>query len=874
MSHRSTLLLAAAILGMAPLLAPNAANALSARELAGPGQGFRDPQLSREAPSSRGPVSGGILGSLSGSGTSAAPATPGTFRMRPVPDTLSGAGSTGSGTVLPRSPRMQVAPIAVPTPRLRPVPDRLPTTAPLAVPRQGPSGPDPRPMGPDAADDDPSGATTPLEPDGEEPTLIRADVLQHEPDLNTYTARGNVELSTGERVVMADMVAYNEQTDTFTANGNVRVVEEDGTSYFANYLELSSDFKDGFIRDISILLQDRSRIRSVYATRTNGERKDFYKGVYTACDTCRPESSSMPTLSGNQAGTRERARPLWQLRSKHTTHDEVARDLIYRDAVLEVFGVPVFYTPYMRTPDPTVYRRTGLLPLAYRNSNVTGYSLDAPYYIVIDDHQDATLTPRVSTEGDYLLMPEYRIAFQDGEFFADGSLGWDSEMELSGDIRANGVWHINPIWRAGFDAEYYSSHEYMERHSFNPPSWLVNRGYVEAFHDRSYATAEAVAYTRGKVSPVGEHTDLVLPYMLYDHVGQPTVLGGSPLLHASVQGIQRNNGLLSYRGSAELGWTRTGLLPGGLVYDLDARLGGDVYLIRSANDDDDPTTTNTDSFDGALVRGAPSARVGLRYPFIRRDRAGSQIIEPIVAVSMMPPGLNDDRIPNQDSQAPELNLGNLYSGDRTAGRDLLDDGISANYGLRWTYVADSGPSVSVELGQSYRLFDNGFFDSARGYGDGFSDYVGRIDFRPHPWLDASYQVRLDREDFTPVTNVVGFSAGPEALRFSGRYVQDTPATNEEGDQLDERDQITGDVMAKIGQYWRTRLGGTYDFAESRTVGLNGGLIYEDECFVAALRYNKDFNEGSDGEANQDIVLTFTFKTLGSIGLGGGSDEED
>ncbi len=855
----------------AVFLSPAPAAALSARDLAGPGQGFRDPRVTGNAAPAAGPVTGGILGGLSGSGGTGS--DQGTFRLNPVPDRLSAPGA--SSGALPSAPRLRTDPIAVPAPRLRPVPDRLTPQGQPIAPAQGSGAATGAANGATtgANGNGPAASTTPPAPSEPEPTLIQADVLQHEPDIDTYTARGNVELSTGERVVMADMVAYNEATDTFTANGNVRVIEEDGTAYFANYLELSSDFKDGFVRDISILLQDRSRIRSVYATRTNGERKDLYKGVYTACDTCPPQESSMPTLSGNEAGTRERARPLWQLRSAHTTHDEVARDLIHRDAWLELFGVPIFYTPYMRTPDPTVYRRSGVLPPVYSNSSVTGYALEVPYYVVIDDHQDATVTPRVTTGGDYLLQPEYRLAFQEGEFFANGTVGWDSEKEFSGSINTNGEWHINPIWSAGFEGEYYSSKEYMERHSFDPSTWLVNRAYVEAFHDRSYATAETVAYTRGTVDPVGAHTDFVLPYMLYDHVGQPTLWGGSPLLHASVQGIQRDNGLLSYRGSAELGWTRTGLLPGGIVYDLEGRLGGDAYFIRSA-DDADTSGSGSKGFDGAVVRGTPSARVGLRYPFVRRGQASSQVVEPIVSVAMMPPGLNDDRIPNQDSQSPELSLGNLYTGDRTAGRDLVDDGVSVNYGLRWTYVADSGPSVSVGFGQSYRVFDDGFFESARGYGKGFSDYVGRIDFRPDPWLDVSYQVRLDRQDFTPVTNVVGFAAGPDAFRVSGRFVQDSAAENQEGEVLDERNQIQGDVRARIGRYWRTSLGGTYDFAESRGVALFGGLVYEDECFAAALRYNKDFNEDSDGEANQNIVLTFTFKTLGSVGLGGGGGEED
>ena len=438
----------ARLLAGALIVLPSPVLALSASELAGPGQGFQDPSLARDQAGGAGAINGGILGGLSAGAGANAP----DVRLNPVPDRVP---ATGTPTTFPASRSLVPAPVAVPTPRLRPVPDRLPGTGYGGVdPAPWPASPGGRPS---AAGGVTYGTAAPdaIGPDeeqdtGPEPTLIRADTLQHERDLGTYTARGNVELSTGDRVVMADMVAYNEQTDTFTANGNVRVIEGDGTSYFANFVELSSDFKDGFVRDISILLQDRSRISGVYATRTNGERKDVYKAVYTACDTCATEESALPTITGNRGGTRERIKPLWAVRAAHTTHDEVNKDIIYRDAVIEMLGLPVFYTPYLTMPDPTVYRRTGILSPIYGSSNVVGYWLEVPYYVVIDDYQDLTLRPRASTNGDLILQPEYRMNFSEGTFFADGSIARDTEEGFAGDIQTNGSWHINPIWRTGF----------------------------------------------------------------------------------------------------------------------------------------------------------------------------------------------------------------------------------------------------------------------------------------------------------------------------------------------------------------------------------------------------------------------------------------
>ena len=39
--------------------------------------------------------------------------------------------------------------------------------------------------------------------------------------------------------------------------------------------------------------------------------------------------------------------PIWNIKSKSIKHDQKEKSLIFRDAWLELGGIPVFYTPYM-----------------------------------------------------------------------------------------------------------------------------------------------------------------------------------------------------------------------------------------------------------------------------------------------------------------------------------------------------------------------------------------------------------------------------------------------------------------------------------------------------------------------------------------------
>jgi len=864
---------AAAALALAHAPVASAAG-LSASDLAGSGSGFRDFSIDSGPNTATSGAVGGILGGLDtlGGGTGAARPD---IRLQAVPEGLAPTATAPiapSTTAFPRAPSLNpVVPLEVPTPRLRPVGDTLPTYVPAASsapagavnPQTAPT-PAATPTGGAAQTQTPRPSPIPaLDPDAPQPTLIRADELQHERDLGIYSARGNVELTNGPRIVLADMVSYNERTDILTANGNVRVVETDGTTYFANYAELSSDFKDGFVRDITVLLADRSRISAVYATRTAGERKDFWKGVYTACDTCpTSDDSPWPTVSGNEAGARDHMTPIWQVRAAEVTHDEVAHDIIYRDATLEVFGIPVAYTPYLEQPDPTVYRRTGLLSPIYGKDAVMGYWTEVPYYVVIDEQQDTTLAIRGMTEEAWLIRPEYRMRFAEGELAVDGSLTDDSSEGMAGHLNSRGRWAINDIWRAGFDSQLASSDQYRNRYKFENPDWLTNHTWVEAFSGRNYASMEGFYYNDTRQDSDDATNPIVLPLVTYDYESEPGFLGGQTLLDSSLQSIQRAEGASSTRLSGSLGWRRPGATGWGLAYETQGRLNADIFSVKDANTTDGSPESG---FDGWVSRFYPSALVTARYPMVRVAPEHQQILEPIVSIAMAPPGLNTKHVPNEDSQVPEINLSNLFSGDRTAGRDRIDDGVSVNYGLNWRYVDNDGGLINAQVGQAYRFFDERVaFGNVPGYGVGLSDYMGSLDLRPSPYLDLYARAWLDRKDLSPTTEVIGLSVGPSALRFSGTYVNATGMTAEDGEVLPRREEIAASVSAALSRYWSGHAGGHYDLIKDRTSSLWSGVSYEDECLILSFEYSNDFNDESGESDSTSLLLRVTLKTLGEM----------
>ena len=66
------------------------------------------------------------------------------------------------------------------------------------------------------------------------------------------------------------------------------------------------------------------------------------------------------------------------------------------------------YFPKFFHPDPTVKRRSGILKPVFNESNILGSSLTIPYFHVLSDDSDLTLTPSIFDTGSNMMQTEFR----------------------------------------------------------------------------------------------------------------------------------------------------------------------------------------------------------------------------------------------------------------------------------------------------------------------------------------------------------------------------------------------------------------------------------------------------------------------------------
>ena len=290
---------------------------------------------------------------------------------------------------------------------------------------------------------------------GTGPVLFKADELRYDRELAIIVATGHVEFSRGESVLMADTVTYNQREDTVAASGHVTLLVTGGQVMFADYMALSGDLKDGLIRNLRARFSDNSRVAANGARRIGGVRNEMAKAVYTPCAAC--------------AAHPERA-PLWQLRADEVVHDEVAHEIKYYDATMEMFGVPVMYLPYFQHPDPTVEKKTGFLAPSFGSDSELGKILRVPYFINLAPNRDLTLDPIITTNEGPVLAGEYRERYSHGELQLAGSVTEGSapsgKDEIRGHVKGFARFDLGDHWRTGADIFRTSDDTYLARYGF------------------------------------------------------------------------------------------------------------------------------------------------------------------------------------------------------------------------------------------------------------------------------------------------------------------------------------------------------------------------------------------------------------------------
>src|SRR5689334_415982 len=231
--------------------------------------------------------------------------------------------------------------------------------------------------------------------------LVQAVEVDYDYNNQRVSAVGNVQMFYNGTSVEADKVIYDQKTKRLHAEGNIRMIDAEGKITYANIVDLSDDYRDGFVDSLRVDTEDQTRMAATRADRSSGNYTVFEKGVYTACAPCKDDPKKPP---------------LWQVKGARIIHNQTEKMLYFENAQLEFFGVPMAYLPYFSTPDPTVKRKSGFLMPGFTRYTAFGYGVEIPYYWAIAPDMDATFSPRITSRQGVLFQGEFRQRLLSGSY--------------------------------------------------------------------------------------------------------------------------------------------------------------------------------------------------------------------------------------------------------------------------------------------------------------------------------------------------------------------------------------------------------------------------------------------------------------------------
>ena len=738
------------------------------------------------------------------------------------------------------------------------------------------------------------------------PLLLEADRLIYNRDAETVTASGNVAIAYGPYRLVAEEVSYNQRTGRLTARGDVELVEPDGNRVYADVIDVTDDFADGFVNGLRVEAANNTRFAAESAVRgLEGTRTVFNNGVYTACEPC-AENPDKPLT--------------WRVRARTVIWNQEERTVTFQRPSFEFFGREIFATPGFTVPDPTVKRRTGFLIPRLSYAEERGVGLTVPYYLALNPSYDATIEGTIYTRQGLLAAGQFRRRFATGDIevraAAIAQLDPEAFDEGTSDdtvgramIGARGDFRINERWQWGFDGLLQTDRNFSRTYEIEGygAGTFVNNVYLIGLDDRAYFEIKAEEFTVQTPSDSSlDANPTVLPSLDYHKTFDRTFLGGEVSVDVNAVNLDRDtrscranvfdpavddgfrlttecdpaDPLVGDLGVRELGiegdyrrasgevvWSGLLTTPQGLV--VEPLVAGRLDAVSAASDT--PRALGQPTLDDDDLRTMATLGGTLRYPILARGATSTHVFEPVAQLFVRPDEGRDGGIVNEDAQSLVFDGTTLLERDKFSGYDRIEGGTRTNLALRYAGQFANGFALDAIVGQSIHLAGENPFQRAdldltnvgaqSGLETDRSDYVGDLVLATPIGLSFGAGARLDEDELNVAAANVRASYQSDAFSALARY--DFVEAQPDIEAPEARHELQAGGRVRLGEHWAVRADATYDIENNNLYRAAVGVEYADECFAYSVGYSE--NRRDLDAIDRKFSFNVSLRTLGDFG---------
>jgi len=672
---------------------------------------------------------------------------------------------------------------------------------------------------------------------------------------NVAKFNGDVQVKRADQSVTADQVIYNSSKDDASASGDV-FYQESGFALYSEQAQLQLANDTGQFKNNQFILEGnhaRGTTRS-----TNLIDPDITRSTGISYTTCAPSIND------------------WELQARTLELNKKTGRGTGRDVWVEIFDIPLLYTPYISFPIDD-RRQSGVLAPTFGSSDTTGVDLAVPYYWNIAPNYDATITPRMMSNRGFMLGGEFRYLTDSSEGQVAAEILSDTETsDLRGQFSLQNKSTITSRLSSDVDLNYISDDEYFE--DFGNSLISSSNRYL-----RSYASLNYRA----------DHWNLLTKIDNYDSIDESLSSTDRPhrrlpqilfnLRETELFGIAKmdmRNEFVYFQHGSDVDAKRVDLHPG--ISVPFSTPGSFITPRLSVRHTDYRLTDQPLGVNSHQSRTLPILSVDSGL-FFERDLnfAGGliQTLEPR-AYYLYVPYEDQDDIPLFDTSEYDFSFNQLFRENRFSGADRVADANQLTLALTSRLIESDTGSERLRASIGTIVYFDDLDVQLEKYNkpitDDTSDLVTELSAKITDTWTARSALQYDPHAGRTEKATLGLHYRDGANRlFNATYRSRYEGTTDSYGNSNDIEQTDLSFKWPISKQWSTV--GRWNYSEEHNLSLDAFLGLEKDtcCWRARVIARRYVNNALDEEPKEGIFFQLELKGLTSFGekLGSFLEEE-
>ena len=568
------------------------------------------------------------------------------------------------------------------------------------------------------------------------------------------------------------------------------------------------------------------------ALNTNKKKTSVYKGAFTTCKKRENEEC-----------------PAWAIYADEIEHKKEEQIISYKNAWLRLYDVPVAYFPKFYHPDPTVKRQSGFLFPAFKSSSLNGQSLQIPYFKVLADNKDMTISPRLFLDNNILIQTEYRQANKNSNIISD--LGFHKDNNTKSHFYSNFLGKLDNDSRIELNLEKVSNDKYLKVNDIESP--LINNNsklysYLSFQNsDENYFLSTSVGAYEDLGKPKSDRYEFIYPeFNFYKDFGQKNNSSRGNFIFSS-DGYNKN-----YNTNVS-----ENVLINDIVYNSNLDTFGNGFtknykvLLRNINTN---AKNSNDYKNNSNFNLLSTVIFETRYPLYKKTDKFDNTFIPKLSFRYSPNETKSSRKKNA-----RLTTNNLFDLDRSGQNDLVESGQSITLGFDYEKLNKFDNSSFLNLSSGIVFRDKNNFDlpEETSLGKKTSDIVGLLEFNPSKYIKFDYNFSIDNNltqfnfnNISTTFTVNNLVTSFEFLEENKYYGETSYIKNKTEYSIDEFKS----VVFETSQNLKTDLSEYYKLIYQ----------YQNDCLIASVEYDKEYYSDGELKPREDIMFLIKLKTFGEL----------